>query len=275
MNKEQRIERNKKIIELRLLNKSYPEIAETLGTTAQIVALVSKKNNLGGKRSDRKATYKPASIPQTKTDDEVARFIKERLPQFEYAGNYTGCDGTADIRHLACGIVATRSMITIRHRNVKCRVCEQKEKERIKQEALELKQFEAEERKRQQFWSRSFNQIEMKQCPTCRAFFIGKNKYCSDKCAHHNKWHMKDGYRKLFPLKEVYKRDGGICYLCGKPCDWDDFFVKDGVIIYGNNYPSRDHVVPKSKGGANDWENIRLAHRGCNAKKHTAPWSKK
>ena len=34
------------------------------------------------------------------------------------------------------------------------------------------------------------------------------------------------------------------------------------------------HVIPKSKGGVNDWNNIRLAHRSCNAKKSTAPWSK-
>lgn len=210
-----------------------------------------------------------------KYDDDVARFVKERLPQFKYAGNYAGCDGTVDIQCLACGTVMTRNMGTVRHRNVKCRVCEQKEKERLKQIEQQQKKLETEERKRQQFWGRSFEQIEMKQCPTCRAFFIGRNRYCSDRCARQNKWRMKDGYRRMFPLEEVYKRDDGICYLCGKPCDWDDFLVKDGVIIYGNNYPSRDHVVPKSKGGANDWENIRLAHRGCNAKKHTAPWSKK
>lgn len=254
-----------KILELRAQGLGYKLISKQLGIKKDHVRYVCNKHGAGGF----------IVKAELKTYEQIAQFVQERLPNFEYAGNYTGCDGTADIRCLTCGTVMTRSMITIRHRNVKCRVCEQKEKERIKQEALELKRLEAEERKRQQFWSRSFNQIEMKQCPTCRAFFIGKNKYCSDKCAHHNKWHMKDGYRRLFPLKEVYKRDGGICYLCGKPCDWTDFFVKDGVIIYGNNYPSRDHVVPKSKGGANDWENIRLAHRGCNAKKHTAPWSKK
>ena len=94
-----------------------------------------------------------------KYDDDVARFVKERLPQFEYAGNYTGCDGTADLRCLVCGTVMTRNMGTVRHRNVKCRVCEQKEKERLKQEAQQLKQFEAEERKRKRFWSRSFEHL--------------------------------------------------------------------------------------------------------------------
>ena len=210
-----------------------------------------------------------------KHDDEVACFVKERVPTFEYAGNYTGCDGSVDIKCTICGTVMTRSMIAVRHRNIKCRVCEQIEKERRKREKEKLKQLLAEERKRQKFWDKQFKQLEIKQCPVCRTFFIGNRTYCSNKCQQQNHWHMKDGYRNLFPLEEVYERDGGVCYLCGKPCDWGDFMIKDGVIVYGNNYPSRDHVVPKSQGGRNEWQNIRLAHRGCNSRKGIAPILKK
>lgn len=84
---------------------------------------------------------------------------------------------------------------------------------------------------------------------------------------------MKDGYRYKFGLKELYDRDAGVCYICGGLCDWEDKQAVNGVWIYGNNYPSRDHVIPKSKGGENSWDNLRLAHRLCNSRKRDIPLS--
>lgn len=121
-----------------------------------------------------------------------------------------------------------------------------------------------------------FKQLTLKQCQVCGSCFVALNnsyKYCSDKCRGKSRNNMKDGYRHLFPLEEVFIRDNGKCYLCGKVCDWNDYTERNGVIIYGDNYPSRDHVIPKSKGGGNTWDNIRLAHRLCNTHKGTAPRS--
>jgi len=253
------------ILKLRAEGYGYKLIAKKLGIKNDHVRYICNKNGVGG------FIIKPVK----KTDDEVTAFIKERLPDFEYVGNYKGCEDDVDIKCTICGTVMTRSMRTVRKGNVKCRVCEKAEKEQRELEKIKQQKLLADERKRQRFWSRQFKQIEMKQCPTCREFFIGNRTYCSNKCQQQNHWHMKDGYRNLFPLEEVYERDGGVCYLCGQPCDWDDFIVKDGVIVYGNNYPSRDHVVPKSQGGKNEWQNIRLAHRGCNSRKGIAPILKK
>lgn len=119
-----------------------------------------------------------------------------------------------------------------------------------------------------------FKQMTLKQCPICGNCFVALNdnqKYCSYKCRDRNKWTMVDGYRYQFPLDEVYKRDNGICYICGKVCDWNDYAERNGMIIYGDNYPSRDHVIPKSKGGGDSWDNIRLAHRLCNTHKGAHP----
>lgn len=60
--------------------------------------------------------------------------------------------------------------------------------------------------------------------------------------------------------KSVYIRYAGICQECGKPlsfsCEkWD------------NEYPSIDHVIPLSKGGSHEWDNVQLLCRGCNIKK--------
>lgn len=66
-------------------------------------------------------------------------------------------------------------------------------------------------------------------------------------------------------LKELFNRDSGICYLCGKPCDWSARDTEKNAV--GKMYPSIDHVVPLSKGGLHAWNNVRLAHVSCNAKK--------
>jgi hypothetical protein len=72
---------------------------------------------------------------------------------------------------------------------------------------------------------------------------------------------------KDITLWKLYQRDRGICYLCGGVCDKSDYVIKDGVKICGKNYPSKDHVIPLARGGKHQWENVRLAHLGCNIEK--------
>lgn len=71
--------------------------------------------------------------------------------------------------------------------------------------------------------------------------------------------------RRKLKIHDLYMYYSGICWICGGQCDLNDKHVDDnGVTICGENYPSRDHVIPISKGGTDDFENIRLAHRRCN-----------
>lgn len=73
-------------------------------------------------------------------------------------------------------------------------------------------------------------------------------------------------------LEKLYKRDNGICYLCGRICDWSDYLMRGNIKICGGNYPSKDHVIPLARGGKHQWENVRLAHLSCNiAKSDTTP----
>ena len=64
-------------------------------------------------------------------------------------------------------------------------------------------------------------------------------------------------------LRVLFERDGGICRICGKPTDPAD--IKRGHI--GRLYPTLDHIKPLSKGGGHTWDNVQLAHMGCNAGK--------
>ena len=73
---------------------------------------------------------------------------------------------------------------------------------------------------------------------------------------------------KNITLKRLYKRDSGICHLCGGLCDWNDKrFTENGVMICGDKYPTKDHIIPLAKNGLHSWENVKLAHWRCNLEK--------
>lgn len=51
-------------------------------------------------------------------------------------------------------------------------------------------------------------------------------------------------------FKRIWKRDRGVCYLCGRSVDKKDVHY--------------DHVIPLSRGGAHSEENLRVTHGRCN-----------
>lgn len=106
--------------------------------------------------------------------------------------------------------------------------------------------------------------------------------YCSEKCftaarerAAENARHHRDRRLKKCKKKEwginvprLYKRDGGICWICGSATDLSDKVTReDGTIVCGDWYPSVDHVIPIAEGGDHTWDNVKLAHRRCNSER--------
>jgi 5-methylcytosine-specific restriction endonuclease McrA len=60
--------------------------------------------------------------------------------------------------------------------------------------------------------------------------------------------------------RAIYARDEGICGICGDAVE----------MLLGTNEdmaPSLDHIIPRSLGGTNDDDNLRLAHRLCNSRR--------
>ena len=61
---------------------------------------------------------------------------------------------------------------------------------------------------------------------------------------------------------KLAERDGWVCHLCGDPID---------PSAKGGHQPTIDHLIPRSEGGSNAQENLKLAHRRCNQRRGNAP----
>lgn len=65
-----------------------------------------------------------------------------------------------------------------------------------------------------------------------------------------------------YKREKVYKRTGGKCWYCG---------VKLSLERGKKNRMTLDHVIPKSKGGTSDLDNLVPACRWCNTGKADSP----
>jgi hypothetical protein len=64
--------------------------------------------------------------------------------------------------------------------------------------------------------------------------------------------------------RNICARDGWICWLCNKPID-------PSLLPPHRFSGSMDHVVPLSRGGSDDHDNLRAAHLTCNARRCDRP----
>lgn len=69
-------------------------------------------------------------------------------------------------------------------------------------------------------------------------------------------------------VREVFDKDGGRCQVCKKAINWDLSWPHKMSM-------SVDHIVPLSKGGSDEAENVQAAHLGCNSRKSDKSGSQK
>lgn len=128
-------------------------------------------------------------------------------------------------------------------------------------------------------WEDKVAVAEERVCEVCGGIFTPKHadqKFCSTLCYNraHNRRHnekretrkRKNGFMEYFSIYDVYKRDKGICWICGEKCDFEDYMGELGKPGFrpGETYPSIDHVQPLSRGGKHTLSNVRLACHKCN-----------
>lgn len=199
---------------------------------------------------------------------------------FEYLDGYVTNTSDITVKCKTCGNITIKNYQRFLGNPV-CDICEKHkraERNQKAKEAVSIKRRQkmlAVEKAKLIRMAKNAKQLEMKVCPVCNGLFVRKGKYCSDKCADRVHNRTKEHLRRVrincaeqnrdITLEKLFRRDNGVCYLCGKLCDWNDKIVRDETVICGNNYPSIDHVIPLARGGAHTWNNVRLAHRICNS----------
>lgn len=213
-------------------------------------------------------------IPKTKPDEKNAiNLITTRADDWEYIGGYTGSEGSLVIRHKPCGFTTRKSAVTIRHgKKLKCMICEVAERKAKREANQKAKERAREAEQFRKIKPVHYEQESTKPCVICGGFFFGTNKYCSEACqkeSERHRWSMKKRRRaklarteesKTITLRKLYERDAGVCWICGKPCDYS-------ADPNGDYYPSIDHVQEIANGGRDEWSNIKLAHRLCNSRR--------
>lgn len=314
MKREYRILRDQKIVELRREGHSMKTIADELQTTFGIVSNVCRKNGLGGaaenqKQKERfcrecgavfycaewnsrrefcsKACQAKAARRRQGTNDlnltaESEIYAAEQVAKhkgWEYVDGYTGSDGWVNIRHLECGAVVRKSMVSVRKGyNLSCPECARRKKEERERALDEEREAKAQERHEKELLKFSGETRAFKVCIVCGQLFFGGKMCCSPECSrkHANRLSSQKKDKRIRPEKKVvnnidlhklFVRDKGICQICGGLCDWNDFEDFGTYKVVGGRYPSRDHIIPIAKGGEHSWENIQLAHFSCNTRK--------
>jgi len=266
------------IKDLRDKDISYSVIGKELNRTKDVIKSYCRSNNLNGFRANDKD-------PNNAYSNFIKNFNKQYGDRYLYVGGYTHSDSDVIIECRQCHTQINMGMQSIRkHRPLHCE-CEINERRQIKEYKKSLISIS---NKRVKGLLRDIKLKKQKEkrdkellsvCVECGKSFIGTSinmKYCSAECARRMNNRGRDkrvndlfkangNVDKDITLTKLIKRDGSICHICGDKCDRKDYTrTEEGYFIVGNNYPSIDHVIPKSKGGTHTWGNIKLAHHYCN-----------
>jgi len=189
-----------------------------------------------------------------------------RYPNLEYVKGYKGSESIVTLKCKICGDIFTRNANCIRHRKpITCLNCRHNSitiRKLLNKQATYLNDIKRKQNKeiKDIYVKLKESTIYIQECSKCGKEYIehSKSKYCT-KCRQ--KTRKKHSYKSL---KTLYERDNGYCHLCGGKCNWNDKKEINGTIIVGETYPSIDHITPISKGGTDDWNNLKLAHFKCN-----------
>jgi len=72
--------------------------------------------------------------------------------------------------------------------------------------------------------------------------------------------------KKYGNIRAIWRRTGGRCHLCHRPVILGTY---GKVRIYGADTASVDHLHPQAHGGLHEYDNLRIAHQGCNSRRRT------
>ena len=223
-------------------------------------------------------------------DAKRTEWLKHSVPEgFTYLGDWEPGKSQASFRCEKHGVAVTRNLDAIiknQSGSIRCPQCRREwEREHSRGRICGPRRYgnmavwkQVLEERKAQHKREAEERIPVITCQVCGKQFRSNQKNrktCGGECSRAYANARKDRrirkeclVDKNITLKRLYKRDSGICHLCGGLCDWNDKRIdKRGIMICGDTYPTKDHVVPLAKGGLHSWENVKLAHWRCNLEK--------
>lgn len=261
------------ILSCRRDGMSYKEVADALCIDREFVKNRCHALGVGG-----------ANVPQDRfkqSENSVSERVLHSGNRIEYVSGYERNSGKITVRCLICGNEWTTYYTNAVYGHARCQWCADARREYnsyIKRVASNMVRIQEnidkwfDKKKSDEDWVLKHTRI----CAVCGNEFLSRHGtiVCSDKCRkkHNNRKRDKRIDARIvdnpdITLESLFKRDKGVCHICGKPCDYEDYTVDGDIFIAGNWYPSIDHVIPISKGGRHSWDNVKLAHRLCNTVK--------
>lgn len=237
-----------------------------------------------GTKLETSGTFKPGSnqngTQEVREKKFSTSFNKQYANRWQYLKGFTNTDSSIVIKCLQCGVTKEINAMSLRKKFPIACQCELDARKEHKREELRVQRYK-------EYIEKSISKIKVykrkalkkQTCAYCGGSFEDTRlkKFCSPECVKKSNDYHKSARRRekiktnghydwSISIPKLIKRDK-VCKLCGKPVDIHDRVNAKGTVIVGVNYPSIDHIIPVSKGGTHTWDNVQLAHVGCNAKK--------
>lgn len=288
------------LVEMYQAGANQKEIVETLGISyCQCRYWLKKKDLFDSSR--RQHNLLPAQEYNRELWTQAKENLIDKLREsgFDYLGGYENRKSKVYIQCYSCGAIFRR---VPQYWSFECPECNdsalkryerkqiQRRYERVKKIVRSRKEARSWQRQQDQEYHRLY---DARICAWCNKIFTireyeekeGKSNvqclsHCSKECRrsherhnlknsktdrHHRERALRNGvdYVPGITLRKLVQKNGLTCALCGGKCNWKDKRYGD----CGPKYPSIDHIIPLSKGGAHTWENVQVAHFECNSNK--------
>lgn len=271
---------------MRSQGMTYPEIAQALGTKTKYIKNACIRRNIEYTEEERQKAVERGKenhigLPVDKWEEKVEEKSQGKFEFVCIEGRKDG-ETLVRVRCKPCQFEKIVSAISLRHKDkqMKCPECEKKDREKDRErlkKAEKINQQAEHMNSRIRLSGSMKGQMGVKFCECGSLVPFGKQNKC-DEClriSRRKRERRKETKRRMrceggdfsITTEDLYIRYDGICYLCGGKCDWDDYEIRNGTKVVGPTYPTQEHIIPISKGGKHEWENLNLAHHLCNSRK--------
>lgn len=249
---------------------SVKEIAERNGSTESYIKKLIQKEIPKEEREKYNAQRE-----LHKREKEFIKKLSNGGFDYEYIGGYRNNISKVTLRCKRCGEIVEINASFLRKRRSKEHSC-CLEKKRLYKRLIDLlvrkQKMDLKIAREKEKRARGVKLI--RECTECGRVFRAKSIRmicCSSECSRKRENRIKEIKRRQrmkgngeidysISLSKLIKRDKGICSICGR-------IVDINADPNSDEYPSIDHILPLSKGGTHTWDNVQLAHRGCNTMK--------